>query len=69
MAFGHLVYVWGGRNDTTACNILYCFDTSKLPLLEGINCNFGTLYKTVLKWLTGILDWGERAAGRFRLSL
>ncbi|XP_042222819.1 kelch domain-containing protein 3-like [Homarus americanus] len=29
VAFGHLVYVWGGRNDNRACSTLYCFDTSK----------------------------------------
>lgn len=25
-----LVYVWGGRNDDTACNVLFCFDTNSL---------------------------------------
>lgn len=34
VAFGPLVYVWGGRNDNTACNILYCFDTSKHFLVQ-----------------------------------
>ena len=22
------VYIWGGRNDISACNILFCFDTN-----------------------------------------
>ncbi|KAK3863462.1 hypothetical protein Pcinc_030769 [Petrolisthes cinctipes] len=39
VAFGHLVYVWGGRNDNTACNILYCFDTNthrwSVPKVDG----------------------------------
>lgn len=40
VAFGSLVYVWGGRNDNTACNILYCFDTSthqwSVPEVKGL---------------------------------
>ncbi|XP_047468874.1 kelch domain-containing protein 3-like isoform X1 [Penaeus chinensis] len=39
VAFGHLVYVWGGRNDVSACNILYCFDTNthewSVPKVHG----------------------------------
>lgn len=27
VAFDTKVYIWGGRNDNTACNTLYCFDT------------------------------------------
>ncbi|KAK7027367.1 kelch domain-containing protein 3 [Halocaridina rubra] len=27
VAYGSKVYIWGGRNDKKACNILYCFDT------------------------------------------
>jgi N-acetylneuraminic acid mutarotase len=29
VAYGSNIFVWGGRNDDTACNILFCFDTSK----------------------------------------
>lgn len=28
VGFGELVYLWGGRNDNGACNVLYCFDTN-----------------------------------------
>lgn len=31
VAHGHLVYLFGGRNDKGACNKLYRFDTSKQP--------------------------------------
>lgn len=27
VAYGSKIYIWGGRNDDTACNILFCFDT------------------------------------------
>ncbi|XP_055709629.1 kelch domain-containing protein 3 [Phlebotomus papatasi] len=30
VAYKHLVYVWGGRNDEMVCDILYCFDTRTL---------------------------------------
>lgn len=30
VAYGHKVYMWGGRNDETGCNILFCFDTQAL---------------------------------------
>lgn len=30
VAYGHKVYMWGGRNDDTGCNILFCFDTQAL---------------------------------------
>ena len=26
--FRYKVYIWGGRNDNAACNILFCFDTN-----------------------------------------
>lgn len=26
VAYKHKVYIWGGRNDEMACNILFCFD-------------------------------------------
>ena len=28
MVYNELVYVWGGRNDDAACNVLFCFDTT-----------------------------------------
>lgn len=27
VAYGTKIYIWGGRNDELACNVLYCFDT------------------------------------------
>jgi N-acetylneuraminic acid mutarotase len=33
VAFGDKIFVWGGRNDEADCNVLFCFDTSKLLLL------------------------------------
>ena len=30
VAYGSNIFVWGGRNDEAACNVLFCFDTSKL---------------------------------------
>uniref|UniRef100_A0A131Y4P2 Kelch domain-containing protein 3 n=1 Tax=Ixodes ricinus TaxID=34613 RepID=A0A131Y4P2_IXORI len=30
VAYGDHAYLWGGRNDDGACNILYCFDTNTL---------------------------------------
>ncbi|XP_067009770.1 kelch domain-containing protein 3 isoform X2 [Anabrus simplex] len=30
VAYGTKIYVWGGRNDEAACNILFCFDTVTL---------------------------------------
>lgn len=27
VAYGTKIYIWGGRNDQTACNRLFCFDT------------------------------------------
>ncbi|XP_054263480.1 kelch domain-containing protein 3 [Macrosteles quadrilineatus] len=30
VVYGTKVYVWGGRNDDSACNKLYCFDTENL---------------------------------------
>lgn len=27
VAHGDLIYLWGGRNDECACNVLFCFDT------------------------------------------
>jgi len=30
VAHGTKVYIWGGRNDDSACNKLYCFDTEHL---------------------------------------
>ncbi|KAF4522219.1 hypothetical protein B566_EDAN007370 [Ephemera danica] len=27
IAYGDKIFLWGGRNDDAACNILYCFDT------------------------------------------
>lgn len=39
VAYKHWVFLWGGRNDDTACNILYCFDTKALkwirPKVQG----------------------------------
>ncbi|XP_076036415.1 kelch domain-containing protein 3 [Oratosquilla oratoria] len=39
VVYGNLVYIWGGRNDSRACNVLYCFDTStylwSLPEVHG----------------------------------
>jgi len=28
VVYNDMVYVWGGRNDDSACNILFCFDTN-----------------------------------------
>lgn len=28
VVYNELVYVWGGRNDDAACNVLFCFDTT-----------------------------------------
>ncbi|KAJ9595231.1 hypothetical protein L9F63_013468 [Diploptera punctata] len=30
VAYGDKIYIWGGRNDEAACNILFCFDTNTL---------------------------------------
>lgn len=30
IAYGYKVYLWGGRNNETECNILFCFDTKTL---------------------------------------
>lgn len=30
VAYGDKVYIWGGRNDETVCDILFCFDTKTL---------------------------------------
>lgn len=30
VAYENKVYMWGGRNDETGCNILFCFDTQTL---------------------------------------
>ncbi|XP_021921370.1 kelch domain-containing protein 3 isoform X2 [Zootermopsis nevadensis] len=30
VAYGDKIFVWGGRNDEAACNVLFCFDTSTL---------------------------------------
>lgn len=30
VAYKHMVYMWGGRNDETCCKILFAFDTQKL---------------------------------------
>uniref|UniRef100_A0A1L8DWZ0 Putative host cell transcription factor hcfc1 n=1 Tax=Nyssomyia neivai TaxID=330878 RepID=A0A1L8DWZ0_9DIPT len=27
IAYKHLIYIWGGRNDEVVCDIIYCFDT------------------------------------------
>lgn len=39
VAYDNKVYVWGGRNDENACNILYCFDIRTLrwskPEVQG----------------------------------
>ena len=33
VSMGECAYIWGGRNDKDgACNVLFCFDTSKLEL-------------------------------------
>lgn len=40
VAYGDKIFVWGGRNDEAACNILFCFDTSSLqwscPQVSGM---------------------------------
>ncbi|XP_026478902.1 kelch domain-containing protein 3-like [Ctenocephalides felis] len=40
VAHGQNIYVWGGRNNMQACNILYCFDTTNnqwsAPQVRGI---------------------------------
>lgn len=28
-AYGQKIYIWGGRNDRSACNRLFCYDTEK----------------------------------------
>jgi len=28
VVYNDMVYIWGGRNDNSACNILFCFDTN-----------------------------------------
>lgn len=28
VAYKQKVYMWGGRNDESCCNILFCFDTT-----------------------------------------
>lgn len=30
VAYGDQIFVWGGRNDIEACNVLFCFDTNTL---------------------------------------
>ncbi|CAG4962389.1 unnamed protein product [Colias eurytheme] len=30
IAYGEKIYMWGGRNDTVACDTVYCFDTREL---------------------------------------
>lgn len=30
VAYGDRIFVWGGRNDEAACNVLFCFDTNTL---------------------------------------
>lgn len=30
VSYGDKIFVWGGRNDIEACNVLFCFNTSKL---------------------------------------
>lgn len=34
VAYKHLVYIWGGRNDETTCGILFCFDTKAMRWLR-----------------------------------
>ena len=29
VAYGRKIYLWGGRNDLSASNILHCFDVGK----------------------------------------
>lgn len=40
VAFGDKIYLWGGRNDLAACNVLYCFDTATMewtaPKVSGV---------------------------------
>lgn len=40
VAYGSNIFVWGGRNDEAACNVLFCFDTKTLqwsrPQVTGI---------------------------------
>ncbi|XP_069675101.1 kelch domain-containing protein 3 isoform X2 [Periplaneta americana] len=40
VAYGDKIFVWGGRNDEAACNVLFCFDTNILqwscPSVSGM---------------------------------
>lgn len=40
VAYGHKIYMWGGRNNAVACDTLSCFDTKKLewstPAVSGM---------------------------------